>query len=146
MKEEVTESERCKLVLNAVFNWEPMEVYQKRCDMTTLRFLFFIFYLYARESSVAAVQSWRDHGRNNFTVELLDRNGRIEAIFLSAGNVVRQRLLMCCFTDSVWSRWTARYVTVLWKGMLLPAMPADSQPTELTRINEPKSIISVFLS
>ena len=42
MKEEVTESERCKLVLNAVFNWEPMEVYQKRCDMTTLRFLFFI--------------------------------------------------------------------------------------------------------
>ena len=34
------ESERCELVLNAVFYWEPMEVYQKRCDMTTLRFLF----------------------------------------------------------------------------------------------------------
>ena len=28
---------RCELVLNAVFYWEPMEVYQKRCDMITLR-------------------------------------------------------------------------------------------------------------
>ena len=67
MKEEVTESERCVLVLNAVFYWEPMEVYQKRCDMTTLRF-FILFYflnprgfvldlLYACESSIAVVQS-----------------------------------------------------------------------------------------
>ena len=96
--------------------------------MTTLRFLnlflilkprgFVLDLLYARESSIAAVQSWRDHGRNNFTVELLDRNGRIEAILLSAGNVVRQRLLMCCFTDSVWSRCAPRYLTELWKGML----------------------------
>ena len=35
---EVTESERCELVLNAVFNWEPVEFFQKRCDMITLRF------------------------------------------------------------------------------------------------------------
>ena len=34
----VTESERCELVLNAVFNREPMEFFQKRCDMITLRF------------------------------------------------------------------------------------------------------------
>ena len=34
---EVTESERCELVLNAVFNWEPVEFFQKRCDMITLR-------------------------------------------------------------------------------------------------------------
>ena len=35
----VTESERCELVLNAVFYWEPVQVFQKRCDMITLRFL-----------------------------------------------------------------------------------------------------------
>ena len=46
-------------------------------------------------------------------MELLERNGRIEAILLSARNVVRLRLLMCCFTDSVWSRCTPRYVTVV---------------------------------
>ena len=32
------ESERCELVLNAVFYWEPVEFFQKRCDMITLRF------------------------------------------------------------------------------------------------------------
>ena len=66
----VTESERCELVLNAVFYWEPEEFYQKRCDMITL----WIFQddpcgvvldlLYARdlfigyscESSIAVVQ------------------------------------------------------------------------------------------
>ena len=36
----VTESERCELVLNAVFNWEPVEFVQKRCDMIS-RFGFF---------------------------------------------------------------------------------------------------------
>ena len=36
----VTESERCELVLNAVFNWEPVEFVQKRCDMITLRFFY----------------------------------------------------------------------------------------------------------
>jgi len=34
---EVTESERCELVLNAVFYWEPVEFCQKRCDMISLR-------------------------------------------------------------------------------------------------------------
>ena len=47
------------------------------------------------------------------SVELLHRNGQIDAILLSARNVVRQRLLMCCFIDSVWSRCTPRYVTVV---------------------------------
>ena len=40
---------------------------------------------------------------------------------------------MCCFIDSVWSRCTPRYVTVVWKGMQLPSISADSQPTELIR-------------
>ena len=53
-------------------------------------------------------------------MELLERNGRIEAILLSARNVVRQRLLVCYFFDSVWSRCIPRYVTVVWKGMQLP--------------------------
>jgi len=34
----VTECEHCKLVLNAVFYWEPVEFFQKQCDMITLRF------------------------------------------------------------------------------------------------------------
>ena len=80
----------------------------------------------------------------SFSVELLERNGRIEAILLSARNVVRQRLLMCCFIDSVWSRCTPRYVTVVWKGMQLPPVSADSQPTELIHTDEPTSITSVF--
>ena len=63
------------------------------------------------------------------------------AILLSARNVVRQRLLMCCFIDSVWSRCTPRYVTVVWEGMQLPSISADSQPTELIRTDEPTSII-----
>ena len=29
----MTESERCELVLNAVFYLEPVEYFQKRCDM-----------------------------------------------------------------------------------------------------------------
>ena len=77
-------------------------------------------------------------------MELLERNGRIEAILLSARNVVRQRLLMCCFTDSVWSKCTPRYVTVVWKGMQLPSISADSQQTELIRTDEPTIIISFF--
>ena len=64
-------------------------------------------------------------------MELLERNGRIEAILLNARKVVRQRLLMCCFIDSVWSRCAPRYVTVVWKGMQLPSISVDSQPTEL---------------
>ena len=67
----VTESERCELVLSAVFNWEPVEFFQKRCDMITLRFFqdepggVVLDLLYARdlfigdscESSIAVVQS-----------------------------------------------------------------------------------------
>ena len=30
------ESKRCELVLNAVFYWEPVEFFQKWCDMITL--------------------------------------------------------------------------------------------------------------
>ena len=72
------ETERCELVLNAVFYWEPVEFFQKRCDMITLRFFrdepcgvvldlsyvrdFFIGY--SCESSIAVVQSSRDHRRN----------------------------------------------------------------------------------
>ena len=33
----MTESECCELVLNAVFNWEPMEFFQTPCNMITLR-------------------------------------------------------------------------------------------------------------
>ena len=80
----------------------------------------------------------------SFSVELLERNGWIEAILPSARNAVRQRLLMCCFIDSVWPRCTPRYVTVVWKGMQLPPIFADSQPTEPIHTDEPTSIISVF--
>ena len=80
----------------------------------------------------------------SFFVELLDRNRQIDAILLSARDMVRQRLLMCCFIDGVWSRCTPRYIMVVWKGMQLPPISADSQPTELIRTDEPTSIISVF--
>ena len=68
----MTESERCELVLNAVFYWEPVEFFQKRCDMITLRFFFqaepcgvVLDLLYARdlfigyscERGIAVVQS-----------------------------------------------------------------------------------------
>ena len=67
----LTQSERCELVLNAVFYREPVEFFQKRCDMITLRFFqdkscgVVLDLLYARdlfigyscESSIAVVQS-----------------------------------------------------------------------------------------
>ena len=123
----VTESELCELLLNAVFYWEPVEFFQKRCDMITLRFFqdepcgVVLDLLYARglfigyscESSIAVVNLDVIIDTTSFSVELLERNGRIEVILLSARNVVRQRLLMCCFIDSVWSRCTPRYVTVV---------------------------------
>ena len=49
----------------------------------------------------------------SFFVELLDRNRQIDAILLSARDMVRQRLLMCCFIDGVWSRCTPRYIMVV---------------------------------
>ena len=57
---------------------------------------------YSCESSTAVIDA------TSFSMELLERNGRIEAILLSARKVVRQRLLMYCFIDSVWSRCTPR--------------------------------------
>ena len=67
----MTESERCKLVLNAVFYWEPVEFFQKQCDMIMLQFfqdelcgvvldLLYVLNLfngYSCESSIAVVQS-----------------------------------------------------------------------------------------
>ena len=100
-----------------------------KSDVTWSRFDFFqdepcgvvLDLLYARDlfigntckSSIAVVQSWRDLDATSFSVELLDRNGQIDAILLSARNVVRQRLLMCCFIDSVCSRCTPRY-SIVW--------------------------------
>ena len=66
----VTESERCELVLNAVFYREPVEFFQKRRDMITLRFfkdepcgvvleLLYardLFFGYSCESSTAVVR------------------------------------------------------------------------------------------
>ena len=68
---EVTESERCELVLNVVFYWKPVEFFQKRFDMITLRLFenepcgVVLNLLYARdlfigyscESNIAVVQS-----------------------------------------------------------------------------------------
>ena len=66
------EKRGCELVLNAVFYWEPVEFFQKRCDMITLRFFFQgepcgvdldilyardLFIGYSYESSIAVVQS-----------------------------------------------------------------------------------------
>ena len=51
---------------------------------------------------------------------------------------------MCCFVDSVWSRCTPRYVTVVLKGMLLPPISADSQPTELMRSDGSSLLFSVL--
>ena len=67
----MTESERCELVLNAIFYWEPVEFFQKRGDVMTLRFfqdeprgvvldLLYardLFISYSCESSIAVVQS-----------------------------------------------------------------------------------------
>ena len=67
----MTESERCELVLNAVFYREPVEFFQKRRDMITLRFfkdepcgvvldLLYacdLFIGYTCENSVAVLQS-----------------------------------------------------------------------------------------
>ena len=67
----MTESERCELVLNAVFYWEPVEFFQKQCDMITLRpfqnepcgvvldllYARDLFIGYSCESSIAVVQS-----------------------------------------------------------------------------------------
>ena len=119
---EVMENEYCKLVQNAVFYWEPIEFFQKQCDMIMHRFFqdklrgTVLNLLYASSLFIGytLLQSNLDviMDATSFSVEVLDRNGRIDEILLSARNVVRQRLLMCCFTGSVWSGCTPRYVTV----------------------------------
>ena len=100
------ESKRCELVLNAVFYWEPVEFFQKRYDMITLQFfqdepcsivldLFacaqFVRWLFC-ESSIAVVQSWCDHSRNELfcgTVreEWMDRGNSSECKKRSAAEV-----------------------------------------------------------
>ena len=126
----MTKSERCELVLNAEFYWVPMEFFQKRCDMIALRFfqdklrgvvldLFCTRAICSSATPAKIALSSLDvimHA-TNFSMELLDRTGRIDAILLSARNVVRQRLLVCCFIDSIWSRGTPRYVTYLYSAL-----------------------------
>ena len=95
------------------------EFFQKRCDMITLRFF--------QDEPCGVV------------LDLLYACN----LFIA---VVRQRLLMCCFIDSVWSSCTPRYVTVVWEGMQLTSISADSQPTELIHTDRPTGIISGFFS
>ena len=57
--------------------------------------------------------------------------GRVEAILLSSRCAARHTLLMCCCIDSVWSRWTPRFLTEDLNGIRLPPMSALSLPTEL---------------
>ena len=44
-------------------------------------------------------------------VALWVKYGRIEAILLSSRYAARHTLLTCCCIDSVWSRWTPRFLT-----------------------------------
>ena len=71
MAEECRHNKLCGLVLSTVFNWEPVEFFQKRCDMIMLRFFQDepcgvvldllhardLFIGYSCESSKAVVQS-----------------------------------------------------------------------------------------
>ena len=60
----VTKSECCELVLNAVFYWEPVEFFQKQCDMITLRFFqdepcsIVLDLLYARDLFITVVTNY----------------------------------------------------------------------------------------
>ena len=100
----------------------------------------------AVESSV--IQNWLpyvDDGKNNDMGNNSDGDDITSwLLYRISCNQVQQRLLMCCLIDSVWSRCTPRYLTELWKGMLLPPITAYSQPTRLIRKVEPTSMISVF--
>ena len=55
-----------------------------------------LFIGYSCERSIAVDDTDVIIDAMSFSMELLERNGRIEAILLNARNVVRQRLLMCC--------------------------------------------------
>ena len=103
-----------------------------------------LFIGYSCESSIAVVRSWRDHRRNELfcgTVrqERTDRGDSPECEKRSAAEATD---VLFHWHLSVWSRCTPRYVTMVWKGMQLPPISADSQPTELIRTDEPTSIIS----
>ena len=66
-------------------------------------------------------------------VVLWVKYGWIEAILLSSRYAARHTLLMCRCIDSVWSRWTPRFLTEDLNGIRLPPMSALSLPTELRR-------------
>ena len=67
----------------------------------------------------------------SWAVALWVKYGRIEAILLSSRYAARHTLLVCCCIDSVWSRWTPRFLTEDLNGMRLPPMSKLSLPTEL---------------
>ena len=67
----------------------------------------------------------------SWAVVLWVKCGRIEAILLSSRYAARHTLLKCCCIDSVWSRWTPRFLTENLNGMRLPPMSTLSLPTEL---------------
>ena len=135
----VTESECCKLVLNAVFYWEPVEFFQKWCDMITLQFFqdelcsFVLDLLYARdlfisyscESIIAVVQSWCYHRRNELfygTVreEQMGRGNSPECEKCSAAEAADVLFHWQCLVKMSFK------VMVVWKGMQLPPISADS--------------------
>ena len=80
----------------------------------------------------------------SWAVALWVKYGRIEAILLSSRYAARHTLLMCCCIDSVWSRWTPRFLTEDLNGMCLPPMFTLSLPTELRREVDATGRTSVF--
>ena len=78
----------------------------------------------------------------SWAVALWVKYGRTEAILLSSRYAARHTLLMCCCTDSVWSRWTPRFLTL--NGMRLPLMSTLSLPAELRREVDAMGRTSVF--
>ena len=80
----------------------------------------------------------------SWAVALWVEYGRIEAILLSCRYAARHTLLMCCCVDSVWSRWTPRFLTEDLNGMRLPPMSTLSLPTELRREVDATGRTSVF--
>ena len=80
----------------------------------------------------------------SWAVALWVKYGQIEAILLSSRYSARHTLLMCCCIDSVWSRWTPRFLTEDLNGMRLPPMSTLSLPTELRREVDATGRTSVF--
>ena len=150
--------ECCELVLNAVFYWEPVEFFQNWCDMITLRFfqdepcgvvldLLYahnLFIGYSCKSSIALVQSWRDHKHNKLfcgTVreERMDRGDSPECKKHSAAEATDVLFHWQCLVkmhSKVRNGGLKRNATSTYICRL--------KPTELIRTDEPTSIISVF--